>query len=89
MNPPEEQLPETLSPGASVLRRLCLKDQGTFHIWSSLIGGSPKLETLILARNLGTWDQLLEGALGEGQLSELSQVDPCSIFVADCCRGDE
>eukprot|EP00271_Cylindrocystis_brebissonii_P007055 TRINITY_DN20179_c0_g1_i1.p1 TRINITY_DN20179_c0_g1~~TRINITY_DN20179_c0_g1_i1.p1 ORF type:complete len:853 (+),score=119.48 TRINITY_DN20179_c0_g1_i1:174-2732(+) len=80
----QERVPEPLQPNRSAaLRRLCLKDQGTFHAWIGLISGSPRLETLILARNLGNWDRLLETALGSGKLKELSQIYLERVNISD------
>lgn len=78
-----ERTPEALSPGGASLRRLCLKDQSTFHLWSALVAGSTRLETLILARNGGNWDRVLEAALLDGRLSELSQVYLERVQISD------
>ena len=56
------------------LRRLCVKDQVSSYMWLPLLQASPRLETLILARNAGLWDAVLEESLGAKRLPELSQV---------------
>eukprot|EP00897_Mesotaenium_endlicherianum_P008273 jgi/Mesen1/7474/ME000039S06690 len=69
------------------LRRLCLKDQSASHLWGPLIAGSTQLETLILARNSGYWDRVLETALGEGKLADLAQVQCLLAFVYPAGAG--
>lgn len=62
-------LPEALN-----LRRLCLKDQSMSQMWVPLLEAARKVETLILARNLGSWDPVLTASLGAGRMPELTQV---------------
>eukprot|EP00270_Netrium_digitus_P010723 TRINITY_DN3347_c0_g1_i16.p1 TRINITY_DN3347_c0_g1~~TRINITY_DN3347_c0_g1_i16.p1 ORF type:complete len:553 (-),score=23.88 TRINITY_DN3347_c0_g1_i16:371-2029(-) len=83
VKPSGEPLQETVRAGAGNLLRLCLKDQSGPHIWTNLIGGSKKLETLILARNGGYWDRVLEATLGQRHLPELSQVYLESVNISD------
>jgi len=66
---PQLDLPESLN-----LRRLCLKDQSVSLMWAPLLEAARKVETLILARNLGTWDPVLASSLGAGKMPELTQV---------------
>lgn len=48
--------PQPILPGASRLRRLCLKEIMSSHLFGTLITGSKNLHTLVLARNPGLWD---------------------------------
>ena len=62
-------IPEVLS-----LRRVCIKDQSWAVGWAPLIGACRRMETLIVARNVGSWDDILVDTLGQGKAPELSQV---------------
>lgn len=48
--------PQAILPGVSWLRRLCLKEIMSAHLFGTLITGSKHLRTLVLARNPGLWD---------------------------------
>ncbi|CAI5964380.1 unnamed protein product [Closterium sp. NIES-64] len=74
MKPPADRALEPLTPSNLKLRRLCLKDQSNSTIWTPLLEACGNLETLILARNGGYWDRVLESSLGQKRLPELSQV---------------
>lgn len=74
---------QPLQLGEMSLRRLCLKDQGSSYVWMPLLEGSKKLETLILARNGGSWDTVLQKSLGRGLMPELSQVYLERVQVSD------
>lgn len=51
---------ERIGPGQGKLQRLCLKDLYNGQLFAPLLSGSKCLRTLILSRNSGSWDQLLE-----------------------------
>ncbi|KAH7332169.1 hypothetical protein KP509_20G073200 [Ceratopteris richardii] len=48
--------PQPILPGASGLRRLCIKEIMCTHIFVTLITGSKHLRILVLARNSAIWD---------------------------------
>ncbi|KAI5062418.1 hypothetical protein GOP47_0022957 [Adiantum capillus-veneris] len=48
--------PQPILPGASRLRRLCLKEVTCTDVFGTLISGSKQLRTLVLARNPDMWD---------------------------------
>ncbi|CAI5467042.1 unnamed protein product [Closterium sp. Yama58-4] len=67
-------LPASL-PTTLALCRLCLKDQRNAAMWQPVMeacGGS--LETLILGRNMGSWDVALEGLVARSKTAVLRQV---------------
>lgn len=64
-------------PASLNLRRLCLKDQMISHVWAPLLEAAGKVETLILARNAGSWNPILAASLGAGKMPELTQVSQC------------
>ncbi|CAI5518194.1 unnamed protein product, partial [Closterium sp. Naga37s-1] len=75
---------DSLSPPANLsLKRLCLKDQRQSHIWVPLLQATSRLETLILARNAGHWDQVLGSSLGEKLTPELSQIYVERVQITD------
>ncbi|CAI5487307.1 unnamed protein product [Closterium sp. Naga37s-1] len=75
---------DSLSPPANLsLKRLCLKDQRQSHIWVPLLQATSRLETLILARNAGHWDQVLVSSLREKLTPELSQIYVERVQITD------
>ncbi|CAI5987573.1 unnamed protein product [Closterium sp. NIES-65] len=75
---------DSLSPPANLsLKRLCLKDQRQSHIWVPLLQATSRLETLILARNAGHWDQVLGSSLREKLTPELSQIYVERVQITD------
>lgn len=73
--------PEAILPGASKLHRLCLKDIMNAHLFGALIAGSKSIQTLVLARNPGPWDQFFE--LITGHLSELVELHVETLNMGD------
>lgn len=51
---------ELIGPGCGTIRRLCLKDLLNAQLFGPLIAGSKNLHTLMICRNPGNWDKLLE-----------------------------
>lgn len=63
---------ERIGPGKGKLQRLCLKDLYNGQLFAPLLSGSKCLRTLILSRNSGYWDQILESSTENlQQLTEL------------------
>ncbi|CAM6098194.1 unnamed protein product [Calypogeia fissa] len=52
--------PELILPGCGRIRRLCLKELYNAQLFGPLIAGSKHLHTLMLSKNSGNWDKLLE-----------------------------
>ncbi|MCO5567482.1 hypothetical protein L7F22_021175 [Adiantum nelumboides] len=49
-----------IGPGCGKIRRLCLKELLKAQLFGPLIAGSKNLHTLMICRNPGNWDKLLE-----------------------------
>ncbi|KAH7351732.1 hypothetical protein KP509_19G012600 [Ceratopteris richardii] len=49
-----------IGPGYGTIRRLCLKELVKAQLFGPLIAGSINLHTLMLCRNPGNWDKLLD-----------------------------
>eukprot|EP00249_Psilotum_nudum_P019320 c27191_g1_i5 orf=755-2233(+) len=81
---------EFIEPGCCKLRRLCLKDLYNAQLFAPLITGSKNLHTLILAKNSGNWDKILELAthhipsLVELQMEKLPLSDRGLNAVSKC-----
>ncbi|MCO5584096.1 hypothetical protein L7F22_038019 [Adiantum nelumboides] len=73
--------PEAIFPGAGKLQRLCLKEIMSAHLFGTLIAGSKNINTLVLARNPGLWDQFFE--LIAGHLSELVELHVETLNMGD------
>lgn len=51
---------EPIGPGVASIKRLCLKELFNAQLFGPLIAGSKSLHTLMICRNSGNWDKLLE-----------------------------
>lgn len=51
---------ELIGPGCGKIRRLCLKELFNAQFFGPLIAGSKNLHTLMICRNSGNWDELLD-----------------------------
>ncbi|KAH7352002.1 hypothetical protein KP509_19G024600 [Ceratopteris richardii] len=49
-----------IGPGQGTIRRLCLKELSKAQLFGPLIAGSKNLHTLMICRNSGNWDKLLD-----------------------------
>eukprot|EP00250_Pteridium_aquilinum_P000104 c10122_g1_i1 orf=444-1937(+) len=75
------EYPQAILPGASRLRRLCVKEIMFAHLFESVITGSKHLRTLVLARNPGLWDAFF-GLICE-HLSELVELHVDSLKMGE------
>ncbi|KAL3697584.1 hypothetical protein R1sor_011660 [Riccia sorocarpa] len=51
---------ELIGPGCGKIRRLCLKELFNAQLFGPLLAGSRHLHTLMLSKNSGNWDKLLD-----------------------------
>ncbi|KAL2644306.1 hypothetical protein R1flu_011893 [Riccia fluitans] len=51
---------ELIRPGCGKIRRLCLKELYNAQLFGPLLAGSKHLNTLMLSKNSGNWDNLLD-----------------------------
>eukprot|EP00252_Welwitschia_mirabilis_P004696 TRINITY_DN14996_c0_g1_i1.p1 TRINITY_DN14996_c0_g1~~TRINITY_DN14996_c0_g1_i1.p1 ORF type:complete len:492 (-),score=76.23 TRINITY_DN14996_c0_g1_i1:788-2263(-) len=83
---------ERIVPGQGRLSRICLKDLHNGQIFAPLIAGSHSLRTLILSRNTGYWDHLLDNItetlklLTELQIENMHVGDRCLMSLSRCSR---
>lgn len=83
---------EFIGPGSSTIRRLCLKDLVNAQLFGPLIAGSKNLHTLMICRNRGNWDKLLEiitehvHGLVELHMERLQVSDKGLQAVSRCAR---
>lgn len=72
---------ERIGPGQGKLQRLCLKDLYNGQLFAPLLSGSKCLRTLILSRNSGSWDQLLE--ISTRNLQQLTELQIENMHLGD------
>lgn len=81
-----------IGPGSGSIRRLCLKELLKAQLFGPLIAGSKNLHTLMICRNPGNWDKLLEiitehvQGLVELHMERLSISDRGLQAVSRCSR---
>lgn len=72
---------ERIGPGQGKLKRLCLKDLHNGQLFAPLLSGSKHLRTLILSRNSGYWDHMMENMTGN--LQELTELQIENMQLGD------
>ncbi|KAL3697574.1 hypothetical protein R1sor_011650 [Riccia sorocarpa] len=81
---------ELIRPGCGKIRRLCLKELFNAQLFGPLLAGSKHLHTLMLSKNSGNWDKLLDiitehlPELVELQMEKLQLSDRGLQAVARC-----
>lgn len=72
---------ELIGPGCGKIRRLCLKQLSNAQLFGPLIAGSKHLHTLMICRNSGNWDKLLE--IITEHIPNLVELHMEKIFLSD------